>query len=166
MFLYITCMGSILYFACVCVIHKPIEAAVLMIPRTIADIIAVVLAIYMAADFAVSINEAMDLKATLEKFTKENEQLQMYARRMEITATFAEEEFNKKKEQFMAAVAEEKEDSYQRELIEDTAILQVLLREILMLFQEYIKNLLMKLKKLLLTERQRRIINVGKDIVI
>ena len=46
----------------------------------------------MAADFAVSINEAMDLKATLEKFTKENEQLQMYARRMEITATFAEEE--------------------------------------------------------------------------
>lgn len=33
----------------VCVIHKPIEAAVLMIPRTIADIIAVVLAIYMAA---------------------------------------------------------------------------------------------------------------------
>ncbi|MFQ8902689.1 MAG: hypothetical protein ACLR7D_13295 [Lachnospira eligens] len=26
----------------------------------------------------------MDLKATLEKFTKENEQLQMYARRMEI----------------------------------------------------------------------------------
>ena len=49
-----------------------------------------------------------------------------------------------------------KEDSYQRELIEDTAILQVLLREILMLFQEYIKNLLMKSKKLLLTERQRR----------
>ncbi|MFR2511488.1 MAG: hypothetical protein ACLS9K_04970 [Lachnospira eligens] len=68
------------------------------------------------------------LRQTLEKFTKENEQLQMYARRMEITATFAEEEFNKKKEQFMAAVAEE-EDSYLRELIEDTAILQVLLRE-------------------------------------
>lgn len=54
----------------VCVIHKPIEAAVLMIPRTIADIIAVVLAIYMAADFAVSINEAMDLKATLENLRK------------------------------------------------------------------------------------------------
>lgn len=98
----------------VCVIHKPIEAAVLMIPRTIADIIAVVLAIYMAADFAVSINEAMDLKATLEKFTKENEQLQMYARRMEITATFAEEEFNKKKEQFMAAVAEERRQLSER----------------------------------------------------
>ena len=81
---------------------------VFMIPKTIADIIAVVLAIYMAADFAVSINEAMDLKATLEKFTKENEQLKMYARRMEITATFAEEEFNKKKEQFMEAVAEER----------------------------------------------------------
>ena len=104
----------------VCVIHKPIEAVVLMIPKTIADIIAVVLAIYMAADFAVSINEAMDLKATLEKFTKENEQLQMYARRMEITATFAEDStivvkeselkdlYNKKKEQFMEAVAEER----------------------------------------------------------
>ena len=113
MFLYITCMGAFSILL-VCVIHKPIEAAVLMIPRTIADIIAVVLAIYMAADFAVSINEAMDLKATLEKFTKENEQLQMYARRMEITATFAEEEFNKKKEQFMAAVAEERRQLSER----------------------------------------------------
>lgn len=149
----------------VCVIHKPIEAAVLMIPRTIADIIAVVLAIYMAADFAVSINEAMDLKATLEKFTKENEQLQMYARRMEITATFAEEEFNKKRNNSWQQWLK-KEDSYLRELIEDTAILQVLSREILMLFREYIKNLLMKSKKLLLTEGQRRIINVGKDIII
>lgn len=44
----------------------------------------------------------------MKKFTKENDQLQMYARRMEITATFAEDEFNKKKEQFMAAVAEER----------------------------------------------------------
>ena len=35
-----------------------------------------------------------------------------------------------------------------------------------MLFREYIKNLLMKSKKLLLTEGQRRIINVGKDIII
>ena len=68
----------------------------------------------MAADFAVSINEAMDLKATLEKFTQENEQLQMYARRMEIKATFAEEEFNKKKEQFMAAVAEERRQLSER----------------------------------------------------
>ena len=59
-----------------------------------------------------------------------------------------------------------KEDSYLRERIEDTAILQVLLREILMLFREYIKNLLMKSKKLLLKEGQRRVINVGKDIVI
>ena len=144
-------MGSF-FNSAVCVIHKPIEAAVLMIPKTIADIIAVVMAIYMAADFAVSINEAMDLKATLEKFTKENEQLQMYARRMEITATFAEDEFNKKKEQFMAAVAEER-----RQLSEKAdrryAILQVLLREIQMLFQEYIKILLMKSKKLLLAER-------------
>ena len=38
----------------------------------------------------------------------------MYARRMEITATFAEEEFNKKKEQFMAAVAEERRQLSER----------------------------------------------------
>lgn len=36
-----------------------------------------------------------------------------------------------------------------------------------MLFpDEYIKNHINETKKLLLTERQRRIINVGKDIVI
>ena len=135
----------------VCVIHKPIEAAVLMIPRTIADIIAVVLAIYMAADFAVSINEAMDLKATLEKW-----RLRPHLQKKNLIR-----KRNNSWQQWL-----KKEDSYLRELIEDTAILQVLLREILMLFRVYIKNLLMKSKKLLLTERQRRIINVGKDIVI
>lgn len=92
----------------VCFIHKPIEALVIMIPKTIADIIALALSVYMAVDFTISINEAMDLRATLEKFTKENEQLKTYARRVEITATFAEEEFNKKKEQFMAMVNEER----------------------------------------------------------
>lgn len=149
----------------VCVIHKPIEAVVLMIPKTIADIIAVVLAIYMAADFAVSINEAMDLKATLEKFTKENEQLKMYARRMEITATFAEEELNKKKNSLWKQLLK-KENSFQKRQTEDTDILQVLLREILMPFQEYIKNLLTRLKRLLLAERQRGINNARKDIIV
>lgn len=98
----------------VCIIHKPIEALVMMIPRTVSDIIALALSIYMAADFALSINEAMDLKATLEKFTKENEQLKMYARRMEITATFAEEEFARKKEQFLESVAEERRQLAER----------------------------------------------------
>ena len=148
----------------VCVIHKPIEAAVLMIPRTIADIIAVVLAIYMAADFAVSINEAMDLKATLEKFTRMNSFRCMpeeWRLRPHLQKKNLIRKRNNSWQQWL-----KKEDSYLRERIEDTAILQVLLREILMLFREYIKNLLMKSKKLLLKEGQRRVINVGKDIVI
>ena len=141
----------------VCVIHKPIEAAVLMIPRTIADIIAVVLAIYMAADFAVSINEAMDRKRMNSfRFMPEEWRLRPHLQKKNLIR-----KRNNSWQQWL-----KKEDSYLRELIEDTAILQVLLREILMLFREYIKNLLMKSKKLLLTERQRRIINVGKDIVI
>ena len=90
----------------------------------------------------------------------------MYARRMEITATFAEEEFNKKKEQFMEAVAEERRQLIRKRQTEDTDILQVLLREILMPFQEYIKNLLTRLKRLLLAERQRGINNARKDIIV
>ena len=118
MFLYISCMGSF-FNSAVCVIHKPIEAAVLMIPKTIADIIAVVMAIYMAADFAVSINEAMDLKATLEKFTKENEQLQMYARRMEITLHLQKMNLIRRRNSLWQLWLR-KDDSYQRKLIEDT----------------------------------------------
>lgn len=136
----------------VCVIHKPIEAAVLMIPKTIADIIAVVMAIYMAADFAVSINEAMDLKATLENSLKrmssfrcmpEEWRLQLHLQKMNLI----------RRRNSLWQLWLRKDDSYQRKLIEDTAILQVLLREIPMLFQEYIKILLMKSKKLLLAER-------------
>lgn len=149
----------------VCVIHKPIEAAVLMIPRTIADIIAVVLAIYMAADFAVSINEAMDLKATLENLRKRMNSFRCMPEEWRLRPHLQKKNLIRKRNNSWQQWLK-KEDSYLRELIEDTAILQVLLREILMLFREYIKNLLMKSKKLLLTERQRRIINVGKDIVI
>lgn len=149
----------------VCVIHKPIEAAVLMIPRTIADIIAVVLAIYMAADFAVSINEAMDLKATLENLRKRMNSFRCMPEEWRLRPHLQKKNLIRKRNNSWQQWLK-KEDSYLRELIEDTAILQVLLREILMLFREYIKNLLMKSKKLLLTEGQRRIINVGKDIII
>ena len=38
----------------------------------------------------------------------------MYARRMEITATFAEEEFARKKEQFLESVAEERRQLAER----------------------------------------------------
>lgn len=143
----------------VCVIHKPIEAVVLMIPKTIADIIAVVLAIYMAADFAVSINEAMDLKATLESSSRcmqDEWRLQLHLRKKSLT---------RKKNSLWKQLLK-KENSFQKRQTEDTDILQVLLREILMPFQEYIKNLLTRLKRLLLAERQRGINNARKDIIV
>ena len=59
-----------------------------------------------------------------------------------------------------------KENSFEKRQTEDTDILQVLLREILMPYQEYIKNLLTRLKRLLLTERQRGIDNARKDIIV
>ena len=84
----------------VCVIHKPIEAAVLMIPRTIADIIAFGVAIIMTVDFTQSFNEAMDLKAAIEKLANSNEQIRILAKRLEVASAFVEDDYNKMKEKF------------------------------------------------------------------
>jgi len=91
----------------VCFAHKPIESLVIRIPTMVADAIAFAITIYMTVDFTISVNEALDFKAMLKRFTEENEQFKTYSRRAEIVATFAEEELQKRKEQFMASVAKE-----------------------------------------------------------
>ncbi|MGN0327491.1 MAG: putative ABC transporter permease [Lachnospira sp.] len=82
----------------VCFAHKPVETAVLFIPKTISDIVAFVCVVAMSVDFTQSFNEAMNLKAALEKFTSSNEQFKTISRRLEIASAFAEDDYNKFKE--------------------------------------------------------------------
>ena len=72
------------------IVHRPIEGIVYMLPDTITDIIAFVLTIAMAVDFTQSFNEAMDLKAAIEKLAK----------RLEVASAFVEDDYNKMKEKF------------------------------------------------------------------
>ena len=69
-----------------------------MIPVTIADIIAFGVAIIMTVDFTQSFNEAMDLKATIERIASSNQQIKTIAKRIEVATAFAEDDYNKMKE--------------------------------------------------------------------
>lgn len=80
------------------IVHRPIESVVCMIPITVSDIIAFGIAIVMTVDFTQSFNEAMDLKATIEKLANSNKQIKTIAKRIEIVTAFAEDDYNKMKE--------------------------------------------------------------------
>ena len=82
------------------IVHRPIEGIVYMLPDTITDIIAFVLTIAMAVDFTQSFNEAMDLKAAIEKLANSNEQIRILAKRLEVASAFVEDDYNKMKEKF------------------------------------------------------------------
>ena len=58
------------------VVHVPFEHIVLLIPVTIADILAFVLTIAAAVDFTQSFNEAMDMKRILVQLEASKEQIQ------------------------------------------------------------------------------------------
>ena len=77
------------------IVHRPIEGIVYMLPDTITDIIAFVLTIAMAVDFTQSFNEAMDLKAAIEKLANSNEQIRILAKRLEVASAFVEDDYNK-----------------------------------------------------------------------
>ncbi|MDD5828673.1 MAG: hypothetical protein PUD10_05895 [Lachnospira sp.] len=80
------------------VVHRPIESLVMMIPVFVVDIISFILTVIIAIDFTQSFNEAMDLKATLERFTKTNEAIKTVSKRLEVVYAFAEEDYRKYKE--------------------------------------------------------------------
>ena len=52
----------------------------------------------MTVDFTQSFNEAMDLKATIERIANSNQQIKTIAKRIEIASAFAEDDYNKMKE--------------------------------------------------------------------
>ena len=64
------------------VVHIPFEHIVLLIPVTIADILAFVLTIAAAVDFTQSFNEAMDMKRILVQLEASKEQIQKMQERL------------------------------------------------------------------------------------
>lgn len=73
------------------IVHRPIEGLVCMIPITISDIIAFVVAIAMTVDFTQSFNEAMVLKQLLKELRTVIQQIKIIAKKIEIASAFAEE---------------------------------------------------------------------------
>lgn len=91
------------------VLHPPIEDLVMSIPMTAVDITAFALTIYVAVDMTVSLNEAMDLKATLIKLAESNEEIRKLQNRIDAVAAMAEEDLRKFKEEQAAKKKTRKE---------------------------------------------------------
>ncbi|MGN0319077.1 MAG: putative ABC transporter permease [Lachnospira sp.] len=79
----------------VCFINKPIENLILLIPKSVTEVIALIITVVFSIDFTQSFNEAMDLKTTLKNITYNNEQIKTFKRRLEIRETFFEEDISK-----------------------------------------------------------------------
>lgn len=94
--------------------HLPIERLVLSIPDTITDIAALLITIYVAADFTQSFNEAMDLRAMLIKLSESNEQIRRLEKRIEVISAVVEDE----KQKYAESKAIKKQT--QKEWIEET----------------------------------------------
>ena len=95
------------------VVHIPFEHIVLLIPVTIADILAFVLTIAAAVDFTQSFNEAMDLKVMLTRLAESNDELRRLQKRIDFAAVLAEDDIRRfrekqyeKKRKFKETVAE------------------------------------------------------------
>lgn len=82
------------------VIHKPIENFVLSLPITDVNILAIVIGVVAAADFAMSFKAAMDLRAILVKMEKAREEMAHLKRRLDVVIALAGEENEQRKEHF------------------------------------------------------------------
>lgn len=68
------------------VVHVPFEHMVLLLPVTIADVLAFVLTVAAAVDFTQSFNEAMDMKRILVQLEASKEQIQKMQERLKETS--------------------------------------------------------------------------------
>lgn len=90
------------FFSCLMIklIHTPIEGIVLALPIYLTEILAFALTVYFSVDVTISANEALDLKAMLNKIYSEHEHLKFVADKLEIAYAFAEDEFNENKKKY------------------------------------------------------------------
>jgi uncharacterized membrane protein len=86
---------SILLVRC---IHPPIGRLLTRVPDFLVDPLALLLTIAGTVDTVKSFQAAMDLRETLTRLTEENEALRRLAKRVEVTAAFAEEDLRRFRE--------------------------------------------------------------------
>jgi uncharacterized membrane protein len=79
-------------------IHPPIGRLLTRVPDFLVDPLALVLTIACTVDAVKSFQAAMDLRETLTRLAEENEELRRLAKRVEVTAAFAEEDLHRFRE--------------------------------------------------------------------
>jgi uncharacterized membrane protein len=79
-------------------IHPPIGRLLTRVPDFLVDPLALLLTIAGTVDTVKSFQAAMDLRETLTRLTEENEALRRLAKRVEVTAAFAEEDLRRFRE--------------------------------------------------------------------
>lgn len=79
--------------------NVPIDYMVRAIPVQITDAVAYIITILFVVDFTQSFNEAMDVKDTLEKWSRNNEQIRILSEKINVMATLAEDDIKRFKEQ-------------------------------------------------------------------
>lgn len=89
------CLSVSLVWGCfsmllVCGIQPLIASGITRIPRTVAEILTLLLSVAFACDFMQSFREAMDLKETLKKLSESNEHIRHMQKRLEVVSAFAE----------------------------------------------------------------------------
>lgn len=89
------------------VIHVPIENMVLRIPESITQIISFSISILVAADFATSFRDAIDLKNIILSIENNSAELEkMLKKRMDVTIAFAEADLQEAKDKINAKIDE------------------------------------------------------------
>lgn len=97
------------------VVHKPIEQAVMAIPRNVLGTVTLLLTIYIAVDFALSFKAAMDLRNILIKMQKVREEMERMQRRLDVIIAFNNQEKEQKRQERelkMDELAEELEQKF------------------------------------------------------
>ncbi len=91
------CLGSSLAWGVmgvllVNVIHKPVEHLILSLPGNLTQLLAFLFVIVFAADFTLSVREALDIRSLVAKALRENEDLQKIQKRIDVIVAFANED--------------------------------------------------------------------------
>ena len=96
------------------VVHVPFEHVILLIPPTIADILAFVLTIAAAVDFTQSFNEAMDMKRILVQLEASKEQIQKMQERLKETSEEMQERLKLTSEEMQEKFRDASEEAQER----------------------------------------------------
>lgn len=81
------------------VLHGPVERLVLRLSEQIVTPCLYLVTIVVAADFTLSIKEALDLKDVLVKLEKVKKELELMQKRLDVIAAFAEDAAEKRKQE-------------------------------------------------------------------